>query len=488
MSSYNLELSANLPVLLTEQQKHVDAINRLTEHSDLLLLVYGPKGAGKTLLAHHICCDQDNSICLTAEQVTGLDELLDVLAQAWQLDLPDNLKAARQFIVEQVNQQETSLTAIKLLIDDAHLLDAKLLKSIAQLALDAAPLLALILFGEADFSKKLQTRWRKLPLYIYELTPLSLSDCKALFIQENLDLSDDELQTLYQVSDSWAGSLLTAAQKALAITDYNFNQDEYTNMTQDNLTAPETDNANDTEVEEKSTTFGRKHIFALAGLAILLILMLFYSQNYQSSNTQEIDLSLANTPQEQASTDNGTEAKDYNYAQEAETKIEQEKENKEAANLEVIDLRENQGAKTTTEAATAIPESSAAVNMADSSKLPTSKINKITKPQQVAKATTKPVTTKIEKTQIAQAQKGVLIQLFGSYKLAAAKKFKRTLTSRQNAKIYQTKRNQRTWYLVVLSGYANKAQARNAITSLPVNLKAQKPWIRSAKGLTLISQ
>lgn len=466
MNSANSELSANLPVLLAEQQKHLDAINRLILHSDLLVLVYGPEGAGKTLLSRSICCGDDNAICLMAEQVTALDDLYDVLAQSWQIDLPENAQQARQLIVAQSQQQAGQDAPIKLIIDDAHRLDAKLLKSIAKLSMETAPAVALALFGEVGFAQKLQSRLRKLPLYIYELTPLTLADCTKLFEQEGLSLSDDEVQTLYQVSDNWAGSLLTAAKTVVASSDDNSHNDDIFMQTHTETSEQDTEKTN----QEESRSFGKKHIFALAGLAILLVMMLLYSQNYQHSSIQEIDLSKANESVQDSSNTLSEAKPDYNYDAQADKQ-------EATQTTEVIDLRDEQNDDDKV--------SAPAKEIADA---PSSVSDN--KPKLSKKVEDKPVSTAQKKHSAGAVPpvNSMVIQLFGSYRLAAAKKFKHSLVSLvPNVHIYMTQRKQRNWYLVVMGDYANKAQARRAMANLMPKLKAQKPWIRSTQGLMQVT-
>lgn len=44
--------------------------------------------------------------------------------------------------------------------------------------------------------------------------------------------------------------------------------------------------------------------------------------------------------------------------------------------------------------------------------------------------------------------------------------------------IYETRRNGTPWYVLVKGVYPSLSQAKNAITRLPINVQAQKPWVR----------
>ncbi|MDR0218942.1 MAG: SPOR domain-containing protein [Enterobacteriaceae bacterium] len=45
-------------------------------------------------------------------------------------------------------------------------------------------------------------------------------------------------------------------------------------------------------------------------------------------------------------------------------------------------------------------------------------------------------------------------------------------------KVYQTKRNDKTWFILIYGSYNSAPDAKKAISSLPVDIQAKKPWVR----------
>ncbi|WP_035344653.1 SPOR domain-containing protein, partial [Dickeya sp. DW 0440] len=44
--------------------------------------------------------------------------------------------------------------------------------------------------------------------------------------------------------------------------------------------------------------------------------------------------------------------------------------------------------------------------------------------------------------------------------------------------VYETKRDGRPWYVLVNGVYASPEDAKRAISSLPADVQAKKPWVR----------
>lgn len=478
MNSATSEVSSGLPVLLEEQQKHLDLINHLISHSELLVVVYGPKGSGKSLLSRSICADSGDSVCLVSEQLAGLEDLLDVCAQLWDLSsLPEDLKQARAIITEEAQSEARKEVPLKIIIDDADKLSPKLLKSIVQFVLEISGSVKVALFGLTGFADNLQNSFKKLPLYIYELTPLTLEGTKELIATSGISLSDDEYQTLYQVSDNWPGALLEAAQHAVDPDSKPIEKQEDTH-------AEKKQKKSKAKKKEGSSSFGTKRIFALAGLATLLVMMLIYSQNYEKRNTTTLDLSMANTLPENDINTQDDSKNDYNYSTKG-------ADNTELKTEEVIDLREDaQESHSNNESVVStdqslVPDNTQAEAQAEEPE--NIKMNITSSVVQKKKEIrTKSLQPNISKREPKITASGFVIQLFGSYDLQAAKSLKKTIKVNQPLRVYSTLRNKRAWYVSVLGPYATKAEAQRNIKLLPEGIKSRSPWIRSTQKLTLI--
>ncbi|CAI0904708.1 Uncharacterized protein conserved in bacteria [Serratia entomophila] len=51
----------------------------------------------------------------------------------------------------------------------------------------------------------------------------------------------------------------------------------------------------------------------------------------------------------------------------------------------------------------------------------------------------------------------------------------------QNYLVYATKRDGKPWYVLVSGNYASSAEAKRAITTLPADVQAKKPWVRPVR-------
>ncbi|MBD2814811.1 SPOR domain-containing protein [Xenorhabdus sp. Flor] len=47
-----------------------------------------------------------------------------------------------------------------------------------------------------------------------------------------------------------------------------------------------------------------------------------------------------------------------------------------------------------------------------------------------------------------------------------------------NYKVYETKRNDKTWFILIYGSYNSAFEAKKAISSLPTDIQTQKPWVR----------
>ena len=79
---------------------------------------------------------------------------------------------------------------------------------------------------------------------------------------------------------------------------------------------------------------------------------------------------------------------------------------------------------------------------------------------------------------------GFTVQLMGTNKASRAKHFIEQYSLHPQAQYYRTQRNGADWYVVTYGRYSDTATARAAIKSLPPTVRAQKPWVRSIKGLS----
>ena len=83
--------------------------------------------------------------------------------------------------------------------------------------------------------------------------------------------------------------------------------------------------------------------------------------------------------------------------------------------------------------------------------------------------------TELEKA----SPKHYTVQLSGSHSLKDAWHFVEKSGLASKLRVYETRRNGRAWYVVIMGNYPTVAQAKQAINTLPTAMKADQPWVKS---------
>ncbi|MGC6389103.1 SPOR domain-containing protein [Ewingella sp. S1.OA.A_B6] len=99
-----------------------------------------------------------------------------------------------------------------------------------------------------------------------------------------------------------------------------------------------------------------------------------------------------------------------------------------------------------------------------------------------AKETTKPVATASAATGSGSAIKSApgghfTLQLSGASQSNSLNAFAKQ-QGLKNYLVYQTSRDGKPWFVLVSGNYASSAEAKNAISSLPAEVQAKKPWVK----------
>jgi len=71
------------------------------------------------------------------------------------------------------------------------------------------------------------------------------------------------------------------------------------------------------------------------------------------------------------------------------------------------------------------------------------------------------------------------VQIVASHDLQALQELARTLRLDAELAWFQTRREGRDWYTLVVGPYPSVARARAAVTELPAAVQRQQPWVRS---------
>ncbi|EKD73606.1 MAG: hypothetical protein ACD_45C00253G0004 [uncultured bacterium] len=78
------------------------------------------------------------------------------------------------------------------------------------------------------------------------------------------------------------------------------------------------------------------------------------------------------------------------------------------------------------------------------------------------------------------------LQLFGSYNLTSVKALQLQLKLKNTGHVYQTTRNDKTWYVLTFGNFVTAHEAHATQPNLPSELRAFSPWVRSVDALRLI--
>lgn len=210
----------------TARRKSVLAeLHHLARFAQQMLVVTGPRSSGKTLLRQVLVAstNKDNVQCVVASgrEIASHEALLDFLAQT--LNAPVRTETA--LLEKAADLYQTGLQ-LYIVIDDAHLLSAQALQSLAdlsQIQMRGAP--RVFLFAEPSIDIALRTvdmpaerAW----LHVIALQPLRPEETRDYLAQrleaagQGLELlSDDQLDWIHQQSEGWPGRINLAGRESM---------------------------------------------------------------------------------------------------------------------------------------------------------------------------------------------------------------------------------------------------------------------------------
>lgn len=202
-----------------ERLQRLNMLEHLTRYSELLLIISGPPGIGKTALRQRFCAELDEDIVacqVEANPMMNADQLLQAVARGFGLQQPPGEPAALQealyrHLAALHHQQKTPL----LIIDDAHVLPQDALETLFNLAEAEASdgnLLRIILFSDPQIETMLQspaiqglrervTHSMNIPPFDEEQTVACIRHrLNVAGLQGALPFSDRELHKIYRNS------------------------------------------------------------------------------------------------------------------------------------------------------------------------------------------------------------------------------------------------------------------------------------------------
>ena len=198
-------------------------LHHLARYSQLLLVVTGPHGSGKTLLRQALVASTNKqsvqSIVVSARGAGDAASVLGQVAQSLGLNSLEVPAMLAQIVQLGLTGQE-----VYLLVDDAEQLDESALEALLALAAgtpDGRP--HVFLFGEPSLIAGLEQFSAEQELFhVIELQPYSLEETRE-YLAMRLEgagqgiqlLTNDQIADIHENSDGWPGTINQVARDAL---------------------------------------------------------------------------------------------------------------------------------------------------------------------------------------------------------------------------------------------------------------------------------
>ncbi|WP_407314463.1 AAA family ATPase [Pseudomonas sp. nanlin1] len=198
-------------------------LHHLARYSQLLLVVTGPQGSGKTLLRQALVASTNKqSVQSVVVSARGAGDAASVLAQVAQ-----SLNVAQAevpVILAQIVQLALTGQEVYLLVDDAEQLDESALEALLGLAAgtpEGRP--HVFLFGEPSLIANLEPLSADQELFhVIELQPYSEEETREYLAQrlegagQGIQLfSNDQIADIHENSDGWPGAINQVARDAM---------------------------------------------------------------------------------------------------------------------------------------------------------------------------------------------------------------------------------------------------------------------------------
>ncbi|MBU0809936.1 SPOR domain-containing protein [Pseudomonas sp. GWSMS-1] len=198
-------------------------LHHLARYSQLLLVVSGPEGSGKTLLRQALVASTNKqavqSVVVSAKGASDPSSILRQVAQGIQVQRPE-LSA----ILAQVGQLALTGQEVYVLVDDAEELSDAALSALLSLAAGSAEGRPhVFLFAETQLLSRLeQLAAGEECFHVIELQPYSEDETREYLAQrlegaaQGLEvLSDDQVAEIYAQSEGWPGLINQVARESL---------------------------------------------------------------------------------------------------------------------------------------------------------------------------------------------------------------------------------------------------------------------------------
>lgn len=201
-------------------------LHHLARYSQLLLVVSGPQGSGKTLLRQALVASTNKqavqSVVISGQGAAESGAVLRQVAQGLQMQQPE-----LQAILAQVGQLALTGQEVYLLVDDAQQLsEAALISLLALAAGNAEGRAHVFLFSEPGLIPRLESLAEGGECFhVIELQPYSEDESREYLAQRlegagrGLEVfTDEQLTAIHEQSEAWPGLINRVARETLVET------------------------------------------------------------------------------------------------------------------------------------------------------------------------------------------------------------------------------------------------------------------------------
>ena len=440
------------------RQQLLDQLNEHSIDSQSIVTVMGCLGCGKTTLANAFCRSfGDETVCvlIPATLFMSKSQFLEKLGEQIPVHLNDEgTDSAVVGIQRFVAQLDLEAKSLMIVIDDAHELGRDVLDLVTFLKTSTTKGIHILLFGETQLANMLRsalTAEMEQFLIEFEIAELGVEDT-ADYVKfklaeagytGQLPISASDLGNIHNSANGIPGTINALVASTLEETS---------------LTISYSSNL-------PSFIYTGKYYWAIAATLIVLLVFTFVILASNSRMEQQRSLAAGGASVEVSL---GALANPYTVTEELTHEIES-----------IMVEEESQFAQSQE------PSSETKANSTEASNLEeqVSELNfSAAMPEEVEISAAEIAETGIsdfEKSLLEYPESSYTLQIMGSYSEANIQRFvEEELVSSQHG-YFETRFQEKPWFVVVLGQFESRSDATKAIEELPTPLRSLQPWIRS---------
>ena len=481
-----------------QRQNLLDQIVEFSLHSNAMIAVTGPLGAGKTTLATNFC-DRfaDEAVCakVAATLFMNQSQFLEKLQEALGFKpagSSDNNPSIEQ-ICRYAAELDLEASSLILIIDDAHELSDEVLHLLTQLLVSCVDSsIHALLFGENQLDSLLQSTLTidaKERLAVFPLDGFASDETQeyirfklatARFTKE-LPIDGSIMGAIHNSSLGMPGAINSLVVDALNAAAPASERDEFADIcpvySGDRIAQDDEhegvealDGYNSNVKRSPVVSIQPRYWVAAATLVVMLTgTLLFWETGPRE--TESIPITVAVTPKT-------TQA----------IEVEQATELEEFPVSEVADFDESNSVATSPIEEVVVAESVPLANNGAETNdsllvVPVGVAGPIVEiavvEETVVIATVSPFVEQL----LQASPRDYAVQLLASYSEANISEFVAQLNADHPAGYFETRYQGKPWFVAVLAAFDDRDEAARSIPSLPAKLRSNEPWVRSVAGI-----